>query len=100
MYTDSLILQDLECKIGDGIGGSEINTEELFSSLQECIDHVKENYPNANGATFQTSCTDSCKCYAEIGMNEWLTNDYSVNNYESCKYELGNFTHLFSFIFV
>ena len=85
------IFIDLECKIGDGSGGSEINTEKLFSSSKECIDHVRENYPEANGATFQTSCIDSCKCFAEIGMTDWLTNDYSLNNYESCMYKPGNF---------
>ena len=80
------IFKDLECKIGDGIGGSEINTEELFSSLQECIDHVKENYPDANGVTFETSCTDSCECYAENAMYTWNTGEEFVNNYVSCKF--------------
>ena len=83
---------DVECKIGDGTGGSEVNTKELFSSLQECIDHVKDQYPDANGITFQTSCTDSCECYAEIGMTNWLTYQYHIENYKSCKYEPGKYS--------
>ena len=82
-----ILVTDLECKIGDGSGGSEIDTKKKFSLLKECIDHVKDKYPDANGATFQTSCTDSCKCFAEIGMNDWNTNDFSVKNLKSCKFE-------------
>ena len=83
---------DVECKIGDGTGGAEVNTKNLFSSLQECIDHVKDQYPDANGVTFQTSCTDSCECYAEIGMTNWLTYQYHIENYKSCKYEPGKYS--------
>ena len=86
---------DVECKngVGDGAGGSEINTEKMFSSLKECINHVKDQYPDANGVTFQTSCTDSCKCFAEIGMTYWITTDYSVAHYKSCKYEAGKYMY-------
>ena len=84
---------DVECKIGDGSGGSEINTEKMFSSLKECINHVKYQYPDTNGVTFQTSCTDSCKCFAEIGMTYWITTDYSVAHYKACKYEAGKYMY-------
>ena len=87
-----ILVTDLECKIGDGSGGSEIDTKKKFSLLKECIDHVKNKYPDANGATFQTSCTDSCKCFAEIDMNDWNTNDFSIKNLKSCKFEPGKHT--------
>lgn len=76
------------CKTGDGTAGpkgSETDTQQLFSSLKECINYVKENYPDANGATIQTDCTDSCKCFAEFGMVDWNTN----SKYKSCMYEPG-----------
>ena len=86
---------DVECKIGmgDGSGGSAINTEKTFSSLKECTNHVKDQYPDANGVTFQTSCTNSCKCFAEFGMTDWHTTVYSVANYKSCKYETGKYMY-------
>ena len=90
-YSNLSIQIDVECKIGDGTGGSEVDTETSFSSLKECINHVKAQYPDANGVTFQTSCTNSCKCFAEIGMTDWLTSDYSVAHYKSCRYKSGEY---------
>ena len=65
-----------ECEMGDGVGG----TEEYISSaetISECIDIVKSERPNANGATMSANLPGSC--YAEFGMEEsngsesWMT---------------------------
>ena len=56
-----------ECEMGDGVGGTEeyIATAETIS---ECIDLVKSERPNANGATISATLPGSC--YAEFGMKE------------------------------
>ena len=75
-------LLDLECKDGDGIGGSEKNTGQKFASMDECIAFVKKEHPTANGATLETSCSE-CKCFAEFDMTDWKDN----SKYKSCLFK-------------
>ena len=75
------------CKIGDGVGGSEKKLPDLYT-LQQCIDAVRLQYPDANGATMNLPCDgsengfdDVCECYAEFGMTGWN----SDQSWQSCK---------------
>ena len=71
------------CKIGDGVGGSEKKLSDLYT-LQQCIDAVRLQYPNANGATMNLPCdgpANKCECYAEFGMTGWN----SDQSWQSCK---------------
>ena len=78
------------CKIGDGIGGSEKKLPGSYT-IQQCIDAVRLQYPNANGATRTEPCPNECECYAEFGMTGWNRDQY----WQSCifsnrgKYNLG-----------
>ena len=81
----------MECASGDGIGGSERrvgkNGVALKLTKEECVQYVKDNYPDANGATFLKNCDlpdGKCGCYAEMDMNGWNSND----EYESCSWGL------------
>ena len=69
----------MDCKIGDGTGGSEIELEGLHTT-QECITAVKELYPQANGATMPNPCPDECSCYAEFDMKNSLKVAFFCNN--------------------
>ena len=69
------------CKIGDGIGGSEEKLPGSYT-IQKCIDAVRLQYPNANGATSTEPCPNECECYAEFGMSEWN----SDQSWQSCMF--------------
>ena len=75
----------MDCKIGDGTGGSEIELEGLHTT-QECITAVKELYPQANGATMPNPCPDECSCYAEFDMKKWNNS----KSWQSCIFKEGN----------
>ena len=64
---------DLDCRIGDGRGGTETKLSGTFDTKESCIIAVKKQYPSANGATIKIGCVGSsiCPCYAEFGMNSW-----------------------------
>ena len=68
------------CKVGDGIGGNEIQLSGTYT-IQECIEAVKEQHPTANGATMDANCPNKCRCWAEFGMTTW-----SGTTYQSCKF--------------
>jgi len=55
--------------VGDGIGGSETELNDFPSSLDECAILVKEQFPNANGATWDGPDDNGLgHCYAEFGQ--------------------------------
>ena len=70
---------DLDCRIGDGRGGTETKLSGTFDTKESCIIAVKKQYPSANGATIKIGCVGSsiCPCYAEFGMNSWSSIDIS-----------------------
>ena len=74
----------MECQTGDGIGGSEIKLDGLYT-IQECIQAVKQQYRLANGATSDNPCNNKCLCYAEFGMTSWNGN----GGYHSCMWTTG-----------
>ena len=76
---------DLDCRIGDGRGGTETKLSGTFDTKESCIIAVKKQYPSANGATIKIGCVGSsiCPCYAEFGMNSWSSIDIS---YISCMF--------------
>ena len=81
------LFTDMICKIGDGVGPSESKLEGSYT-IQECINAVKESYPNANGATISSPCKEgTCKCYAEFGMTGW---NFERTDYQSCMFKEGN----------
>ena len=69
------------CQIGDGVGGSEKKLKGSHT-IQQCIDAVRLQYPNANGATSTEPCPNECECYAEFGMSEWN----SDQSWQSCMF--------------
>ena len=81
---------DTDCRSGDGVGGSQVEVDVSGTFTKEkCIIAVKEEYPNANGATFEseTDCEDAglqdeCECYANFEMESWNDSGY----YESCMF--------------
>jgi len=77
-----------ECKIGDGVGGKEIQLSGNYTK-EDCILRVKQVYFGtfgatevANGATWDYDCPNECNCYAEFGMESW--ND--DKKYASCMF--------------
>ena len=72
------------CKLGDGKGGSEEQLEGKFTK-GSCILAVKEQHPEANGATLDYDCTSECNCYAEFGMESWSDS----KKYTSCMFFKG-----------
>ena len=79
-----------DCRIGDGTGASASEIEIIGNfTKQECIDAVRRDYPNANGATMSNPCDDdTCRCFAEINMDDWL---YDRTSYQSCQFLEGIF---------
>ena len=74
-----------DCRIGDGLGGTETKLSGTFDTKESCIIAVKKLYPSANGATIKIGCVGSeiCPCYAEFGMNSWSSIDI---RYMSCMF--------------
>jgi len=65
------------CKTGDASVGT--HNEELDGRFTEagCIAAVKQEHPDANGATFENPCNGSggkCRCFANFGMEGWNNN--------------------------
>ena len=73
-----------KCKIGDGVGDSEVQLSGKFTK-ENCIIAVREQYPSANGATYKANCPSECKCYAEFGMTTWS----SSSDWQSCMFSEG-----------
>merc|ERR1712141_220064 len=73
----------VNCKIGDGVGDSEVKLKRKFTK-ENCILAVKKDYPTANGATMDVVCPSECNCYAEFGMKSW-----SGSRYTSCMFIQG-----------
>ena len=73
----------LRCQIGDGVGvgGSEKKLTGFYT-IQQCIDAVKLQHPNANGFTRSEPCPNQCQCFAEFGMTGWD----SKQNWQSCRF--------------
>ena len=72
------------CKLGDGKGGSEEQLEGKFTK-GSCILAVKEQHPDANGATMDADCPNTCRCFAEFEMESWDDRD----DLESCMFTVG-----------
>jgi len=64
---------------GDGVGGHETNIG-TATSAEECVAMVREQCPEANGATLPTS--GSGGCYCEFGM----TGVNSATSWQSCNF--------------
>ena len=81
----------INCKNGDGIGGSETHIGKL-NTMEDCIKKVKAAHPNANGVTMVHPCSEApddpnCgNCFAEFDMDDW--ND--SKNHRACKFDTGN----------
>ena len=81
----------INCKNGDGIGGSETHIGKL-NTMEDCIKKVKAAHPNANGVTMRHPCSEApddqyCgNCFAEFDMDDW--ND--SKNHRACKFDTGN----------
>ena len=77
MYIILILFTDLDCRIGDGNGASETGLG--LYTYQECIDEVRKQHPDANGATMENPCPNKCRCYAEFDMTDW-----SGTKWQSC----------------
>ena len=77
---------DVVCKIGDGIGRSEIFLS-LNRTINNCYRRVKQLYPDANGMTMSNPCFNGCACLAEFNMTGW-----SGKSHQSCMFLKGNFS--------
>ena len=80
------LFTDAVCKIGDGIGGSEIIISRN-RTINQCYKRVKQLYPNANGITMGNPCLNGCACFAEFNMTGW-----SGTSHQSCMFLKGNFS--------
>ena len=75
------------CFYGDGYGGSEIKLLGRYTK-QECIDAVRRQYPNANGAKMSRYLQHR-ECYAEFGMKDWRREeDWKLDVWKSCMFVL------------
>ena len=75
------------CEMGDGIGSSEILLDGLYTH-QGCLDAVRRNHPDANGAKMGDHSLGDVPCYAEFGMTDW---DSSATDWHTCMFTAGNF---------
>ena len=71
-----------ECKLGGWAGGSEEKLLGTFSK-ENCILAVKQQYPTANGVSWDYSCGRECNCYAEFGMS----GSSAGADYYSCRFK-------------
>ena len=73
-----LLENAVECKIGDGKGGSDSSEIRMSGNytIQECINAVKEQHPTANGATMSKTCPNKCSCWAEFEMQIWVGSEH------------------------
>ena len=75
------------CQDGDGYGGSEIKLLGRYT-FQKCIDAVRGQYPNANGAKMSRYLQYG-ECYAEFGMKDWgREEDMKLDVWKSCMFVL------------
>ena len=74
------------CILGDGEGGTEFELVGKAKSVEECIDMVRDQKPEANGLTIYRDVGDDQprSCYAEIGMKGA---DKTDSNYQACYFE-------------
>merc|ERR1712087_5728 len=69
--------KEIDCRKGDGIGGSEKILSGKFT-VQECITEVKNQHPKANGASMNFDCPNNCSCWAEFDMDRWEGTSYQA----------------------
>ena len=72
---------------GDGIGGREVYFDQVVRSPEACIALVREQQPDANGATFGAEWN---ACYAEFGMTDKV--DYA--GWQTCAFPEPLGTHI------
>ena len=62
----------IACQNFDGNGKEEKEVKGQYTS-EDCIDIVKKDHPDANGATSEgDNCDDNkCACKAVFGMTKW-----------------------------
>ena len=50
-----IFFSDVDCRLGDGVGGEEYDAGTEMT-MEECINEVKTNFPDANGITMDQPC--------------------------------------------
>merc|ERR1712050_645690 len=63
------------------MGDSNITIE--VNSIEECMDKIRNDYPEANGAMIETFCVENCTCWAMFNMTNIVTDD-GRNFWASC----------------
>ena len=72
---------EVDCRKGDGLGGTEVLLNGNYT-IQKCVSEVKKQHPTANGASVNIDCSNNCSCWAEFGMDRW-----SGSNYQACLFK-------------